>query len=84
LIFYVDMVDAGTVEMIREFGHEIVSSGDLVAQFEAALSDEQIRAHFRAREKIDPIPVNYEASLKGAFHQWLLRLPRPKAFFGLK
>jgi Xaa-Pro dipeptidase len=53
LIFYVGMVDAGTVEMIRGFGHEIVSSGDLVAQFEAALSDEQIRAHFRARDKID-------------------------------
>jgi len=52
LIFYVGMVDAGTVEMVRGFGHEIVSSGDLVAQFEAALSDEQIQAHFRARDKI--------------------------------
>jgi Xaa-Pro dipeptidase len=30
LIFYVGMVDAGTVEMIRGFDHEIVSSGDLV------------------------------------------------------
>jgi len=55
LIFYVGLVDAGTVEMIRGFGHEIVSSGDLVAQFEASLSDEQIRAHFRARDKIDVI-----------------------------
>jgi Xaa-Pro dipeptidase len=55
LIFYVGMVDAGTVETIRGFGHEVVSSGDLVAQFEAALSDEQIRAHFRARDKIDLI-----------------------------
>jgi Xaa-Pro aminopeptidase len=55
LIFYVGLVDAGTVEMVRSFGHEIVSSGDLVAYFEAALSDEQIRAHFRARDKIDTI-----------------------------
>ena len=53
LIFYVGMVDAGTIEIIRGFGHEIVSSGDLVAQFEAALSDEQIYAHLRARDKID-------------------------------
>jgi Xaa-Pro dipeptidase len=55
LIFYVAMVDAGTVEMVRSFGHEIVSSGDLVAYFEARLSDEQIRFHFRARDKIDAI-----------------------------
>jgi Xaa-Pro dipeptidase len=55
LIFYVGIVDAGTVEMVREFGHEIVNSGDLVAYFEAALSDEQIQAHFRARDKIDAI-----------------------------
>jgi len=55
LIFYVGMVDAGTIEIIRGFGHEIVSSGDLVAQFEAALSDEQIHAHLRARDKIDLI-----------------------------
>src|SRR5439155_17935829 len=48
LIFYVGMVDAGTVEMVRGFGHEIVNSGDLVAQFEAALSDEQIQAQLRA------------------------------------
>jgi Xaa-Pro aminopeptidase len=55
LIFYVGMVDAGTVELVRSFGHKIVSSGDLVAYFEAALSDEQIRAHFQARDKIDTI-----------------------------
>jgi len=55
LIFYVGMVDAGTVEMVRSFGHDIVSSGDLIAYFEVALSDEQIRSHFRARDKIDAI-----------------------------
>ncbi len=55
LVFYVGLVDAGTVEMVRSFGHEIFSAGDLVAFFEAALTDEQIRAHFRARDKIDAI-----------------------------
>jgi Xaa-Pro dipeptidase len=55
VIFYIAMVDAGTVEAIRSFGHEIVSSGDLVARFEATLTDAQIRSHFRARDSIDAI-----------------------------
>jgi len=55
LIFYVSMVDGGTLEMIRGMGKNIVSSGDLVAQFEATLTDEQIRTHFAARDKVDAI-----------------------------
>ena len=55
VIFYVGMVDAGTVELVRGFGHEIVSSGDLVARFDATLTDAQIRSHFRARDRIDAI-----------------------------
>jgi Xaa-Pro dipeptidase len=55
IIFYIGMVDAGTVELVRGFGHEIVSSGDLVARFEATLTDAQIRSHFRARDSIDAI-----------------------------
>jgi len=45
---YVARVDAGTVELVRGFGVEIVSSGDLVQQFEATLSDEQWDSHFEA------------------------------------
>jgi Xaa-Pro dipeptidase len=52
-IMYVSMVDAGTVEMLRAMGKEIVSSADLVSQFEAVLSDAQIRTHFAAQERID-------------------------------
>ena len=33
-IMYVSMVDAGTVELLRSMGKEIVSSADLVSQFE--------------------------------------------------
>jgi Xaa-Pro dipeptidase len=55
LVFYVSMVDGGTVELIRGLGKNIVSSGDLVAQFEATLTDEQIKTHFAARDKIDAI-----------------------------
>src|SRR5437763_5926713 len=54
-IFYIGLVDAGTIEMVRSFGHEIESSGDLVAKFEATWTDEQIRSHFDARDRIDQI-----------------------------
>jgi Xaa-Pro aminopeptidase len=55
LVFYVSMVDAGTVDLIRGLGKNIVSSADLVAQFEATWTDEQIKTHFAARDKIDAI-----------------------------
>jgi Xaa-Pro dipeptidase len=51
----IGLVDAGTVELLRSFGKEIVSSGDLVARFEAAWSEEQIQSHFAARDAIDAI-----------------------------
>jgi Xaa-Pro aminopeptidase len=54
-IMYVSMVDAGTIECLREMGKEIVSSADLVSQFEAVLSNEQIRTHYAAQEKLDRI-----------------------------
>ncbi len=55
LIPYIGLVDAGTVELVRSFGKEIVSSGDLVARFEAAWTEEQIQSHFAARDAIDGI-----------------------------
>ena len=55
LIFYVSLVDAGTVEMIRGLGKNVVSSGDLVAQFEATWTDDQIKTHFAARDSVDAI-----------------------------
>jgi len=55
LVPYLGLVDAGTVELLRSFGKEIVSSGDLVSQFEAAWSAEQIQTHFAAAEAVDTI-----------------------------
>ncbi len=61
LIPYIGLVDAGTVELLRSFGKEIVSSGDLVARFEAAWSEEQITSHFAARDAIDAIvPATFQ------------------------
>ncbi|MGE0392397.1 MAG: M24 family metallopeptidase [Vicinamibacterales bacterium] len=42
---YLSRVDAGTAEAIRERGVEIVSSGDLVQQFEARWSAAQLASH---------------------------------------
>jgi Xaa-Pro dipeptidase len=55
VIFYVGLTDAGTIEFLRSLGKEIVTSADLVARFEATLTDEQLRTHFEARDKIDAI-----------------------------
>jgi Xaa-Pro dipeptidase len=54
-VFTISLVDAGTVELLRGLGKNIVSSGDLVAQFEATWTDEQIKTHFSARDSIDTI-----------------------------
>jgi Xaa-Pro dipeptidase len=54
-IMYVSMVDAGTVEMLRGWGKEVVSSADLVSQFESVLTEAQIASHFEAGQRIDRI-----------------------------
>src|SRR5205823_2528647 len=59
---YISLVDGGTIELIRSFGRNIVSSGDLVSRFEAAWTKEQIATHFAARDFIDKI-------MQGAFKE---------------
>lgn len=54
-IMYVSMVDAGTIEVLRELGKTIVSSADLVSRFEAVLTPDQERSHYEAQAKLDPI-----------------------------
>jgi Xaa-Pro aminopeptidase len=56
-IMYVSMVDAGTVELLREFGKTIVSSSDLVSHFEAVLSAERIASHYEAQRLIDEVVI---------------------------
>jgi len=55
IVFTISLVDAGTVELLRGLGKNVVSSADLVAQFEATWSDEQIKSHFAARDSVDAI-----------------------------
>ncbi len=47
---YVSRVDAGTIDLVRSQGVDIVSSGDLVQYFEARLTDEQWQLHLQADE----------------------------------
>jgi Xaa-Pro dipeptidase len=55
LIPYVGLVDAGTVEMVRGFGAEVVSSADLVQMFEARWSPEAYATHQQAGKAIHAI-----------------------------
>jgi Xaa-Pro aminopeptidase len=54
-IMYVSMVDAGTMELVRSFGKEVVSSADLVSLFEAVLTDEQVATHYAAQRGLDRV-----------------------------
>ena len=48
-IMYVSLVDAGTVELLRELGKTIVSSADLVSRFEAVRTSDRSPATTRHR-----------------------------------
>lgn len=61
-IFVISLVDAGTIELIRSFGNNVVSSMDLITHFEATLDEEQVASHYAARDIIDPI-------MQGAFKE---------------
>lgn len=42
---YVSRVDAGTIELIRSYGVEVVSAADLIQVFEACWTDRQLESH---------------------------------------
>jgi len=52
---YVSKVDAGTVDLIRSFGVEVVSSADFLLYFTSVLSDEQIESQRRAASALSEI-----------------------------
>ena len=47
---YISRVDAGTIEFVRSCGVEVVSSGDLIQQFEATWDDSQWQMHLEAEK----------------------------------
>jgi Xaa-Pro dipeptidase len=52
---YIGLVDAGTVEFVRKLKKQVVTSADLVQQFEAAWTPEQLESHLEAGKIIDRI-----------------------------
>jgi len=52
---YVAMVDAGTVEVIRGLGVEVVTSAELIQEFEALLTDAQFETHVEAGHVVDRV-----------------------------
>jgi Xaa-Pro dipeptidase len=52
---YVAMADAGTIELVRELGPEVVTSADLVQLFEARWGNDQLDMHLEAGRRVDAI-----------------------------
>lgn len=49
---YVARVDAGTVELVRRLGVDVVSSGDLVQRFAAVWGEPEVATHRRASDAL--------------------------------
>jgi Xaa-Pro dipeptidase len=51
----VSTADAGTIDLIRSFGVNVIRSANVVARFEATWTEEQILLHLAAGKSIDSI-----------------------------
>jgi Xaa-Pro aminopeptidase len=60
---YMSRVDAGTIELIRSFGVEPVTSADLVQRFEAVWTPEQLSMHNEAADTIHRIIIESFAEI---------------------
>ena len=61
---YVSRVDAGTIELVRRLGAEVISSGDLIQEFEAVWDAAAIQSHREASEKLYRVKDNAFAMVK--------------------
>ena len=52
---YVAMVDAGTVELVRAAGAEVVSSAELIQAFEARWTPDALDSHLEAGRRVDRV-----------------------------
>jgi len=63
---YIARVDAGTIELVRSMGAEVVSSADLVQRFSAVWNEEEIATHREASGKLHRIKDRaFEAIARG-------------------
>ena len=49
---YVSRVDAGTLELVKSFGTEVISSAELVQNVEAKFSMEQLSGHHQTAQQV--------------------------------
>ena len=63
---YVGLVDAGTIELVKSCGVEIVSSADLVQQFEATWTDKQWQSHLLAGQVVHETVRTAFAAIRAA------------------
>ena len=52
---YVAMVDAGTVDLVRSLGIDVVSSAELIQTFEARWTADQLESHLEAGRRVDKV-----------------------------
>lgn len=51
----ISLVDAGTIELVKGFGHKVVSSADLVQLFESVIDEKGYATHKEAAAAVDRI-----------------------------
>lgn len=66
---YISRVDAGTMELLRTIGVDVVSSADLVSRFEAVWSKEQLKTHVKACENLKSIVFDSFALIRTCLSQ---------------
>jgi Xaa-Pro dipeptidase len=66
---YVANVDAGTIEVVRSFGVEVISSAELIQAFEARWTQSQVETHLEAGRRVDRVRHEAHDFIKAAVHQ---------------
>lgn len=75
MIPVVSLVDAGTVDLVRSLGVEVVTSAALVQHFEARWNERQRATHFEAGRRVDAVlqdafrSIRNEINSVGASHE---------------
>lgn len=65
---YISRVDAGTIELIRSFGVDVVTSAELVQQFEAVVTPEQKQSHVEGSDKLHRVLMDAFAEIARNIH----------------
>lgn len=65
---YISLVDAGTVELVRSLNIEVLSSADLVQEFQARWTESQYEQHLAAGKLVDRIRREAFSWIAGQLH----------------